>query len=132
MSLDPVFLDVDDVVLIHANTIQREGGLDGLRDGGLLQSAVGMPRQRFDGEYLHGDMAAMAGAYLYHLAMNHAFLDGNKRVASFSCLIFLRANGVQNLPSSDELTRITLALAAGQLSKPDLIDWLRGQICESV
>lgn len=132
MFLDPVFLDVDDVVVIHANTIQHEGGLDGLRDGGLLQSAVAMPRQRFDGEYLHRDLAAMAGAYLYHLAMNHAFLDGNKRVASFSCLIFLRANGVQQLPSADDLTRVTLAVAAGEMSKPNLIDWLRAEIGESV
>lgn len=132
MFLDPVFLDVDDVVLIHSNTIQREGGLDGLRDGGMLESAVAMARQKFNGAYLHRDLAAMGGAYLYHLAMNHAFLDGNKRVASFSCLIFLRANGIEVLPPADDLTRITLAVAASQMSKSDLIDWLRKQIDASV
>lgn len=132
MFLDPVFLDVDDVLLIHANTIQREGGLDGLRDGGMLESAVAMARQKFKGAYLHRDLAAMGGAYLHHLAMNQAFLDGNKRVASFSCLIFLRANGIEALPSADALTQVTLAVAASQMSKSDLIDWLRGKIDESI
>ncbi|MEM6856034.1 MAG: type II toxin-antitoxin system death-on-curing family toxin [Planctomycetota bacterium] len=128
MSVDPVFLDVNDVELIHANTIQREGGSDGLRDSGMLASAVAMPRQKYDGEYLHQDLAAMGAAYLYHLGMNNPFLDGNKRVASFSCLIFLRANGVTRLPLAADLTEITLAVASGEMTKSDLIDWLRGQI----
>ncbi|MEL7087371.1 MAG: type II toxin-antitoxin system death-on-curing family toxin, partial [Planctomycetota bacterium] len=122
------FLNVQDVLLIHADTIRYEGGLDGLRDGGLLESAVAMPRQRFDGSYLHRDLPAMASAYLYHLCMNHVFLDGNKRVASFSCILFLRANGIEKLPDPDALTHVTLRVASGQMIKSDLTDWL----CEAI
>ncbi|MEO0515129.1 MAG: type II toxin-antitoxin system death-on-curing family toxin [Planctomycetota bacterium] len=134
MFFEPVFLDVNDVEFIHSNTIRREGGLDGLRDSGMLASAVAMPRQRFAGDYLHRDLAAMASAYLYHLAMNHAFLDGNKRVASFSSLIFLRANGVDagSLPSASDMIDITLAVAGSQLAKPALIEWYRKQLDGSI
>lgn len=128
MSWPADFLDVDDVLLMHNDTIRHEGGLDGLRDSGLLQPAVAMPRQRFGGQWLHEDLAAMAGAYLYHLAMNHAFLDGNKRVAAMSCLVFLAGNGIKSLPSSPELTEVTLAVASGGMNKTDLISWLRQRI----
>ncbi|MEM6458455.1 MAG: type II toxin-antitoxin system death-on-curing family toxin [Planctomycetota bacterium] len=130
MFLDPIFLDVEDVLAIHNNTIRREGGADGLRDSGLLESAVAMPRQRFGGEYLHADLAAMAGAYQYHLAMNHPFVDGNKRVAALSTLVFLRANGVPtvSLPSGEVMTELTLRLASSEITKPDLIDWWRQRL----
>ena len=67
------FLSVEDVLAIHQNTIVKEGGLAGLRDAGLLESAVLMPQQQFGGEYLHRDLPSMASAYLFHIAQNHAF-----------------------------------------------------------
>lgn len=122
------FLAVADVLLIHENTIHHEGGMAGLRDPGLLESAVLMPQQQFGGEYLHPGLAEMAAAYLFHIAQNHAFHDGNKRTAVMAALIFLDANGVTRLPAPDELERMTLAIAAGEATKSQLIEWMRVQL----
>ena len=121
------FLSVDDVLQIQHDTLAVEGGLAGLRDVGLLASAVMMPQQQFDGAYLHDGLAAMAAAYLYHLSQNHAFIDGKKRVAVMSALIFLDVNGVETLPDPKELERIALAVAAGQIQKQTLTEWMRQQ-----
>ncbi len=122
------FLAVADVLLIHENTIHHEGGMAGLRDPGLLESAVLMPQQQFGGEYLHPGLPEMAAAYLFHIAQNHAFHDGNKRTAAMAALIFLGANGVTRLPAPDELERMTLAIAAGEATKSQLIEWMRVQL----
>ena len=119
------FLSVDDVLAIHADTMAQEGGLGGVRDPGLLDSAVMMPQQRFGGQYLHQDIAAMAAAYLFHIAQNHPFHDGNKRAAVMSALVFLDVNGITNLPTPDELEATTLSVASGQIGKRQLTDWLR-------
>ena len=122
------FLSVEDVLLLHADTIGIDGGSPGVRDHGLLDAAVAMPRQRFDGEYLHEDIAAMAAAYLFHIAQNHPFLDGNKRSAVMAALIFLYVNGIEKLPAPQDLEIITRQVAAGILSKDALTQWLRAQI----
>jgi death-on-curing protein len=122
------FLSVHDVLAIHENTIRHEGGLAGLRDAGLLESAVLMPQQRFGGEYLHPGLAEMAAAYLFHICRNHAFIDGNKRVAVLAALIFLRANGLERLPDPEGLEAVTLAVASGEWGKAELTDWLRGEV----
>ena len=93
------FLSVEDVLAIHENTIAVEGGLGGLRDAGLLESAVLMPQQQFGGEYLHPDLGAMAASNLFHIAQNHAFQDGNKRTAALRFLVFLSINGVEAFAS---------------------------------
>lgn len=128
MSLGVRFLSVEDVLTIHDNTIGVEGGMAGLRDAGLLESAVLMPQQRFSGEYLHTGLAEMAAAYLFHIAQNHAFHDGNKRTAVLTALIFLDLNGVSTLPPPDALEETTLAVAAGNMSKDELTAWMRDQI----
>lgn len=122
------FLGVDDVLAIHADTIEREGGSPGVRDPGLLESAVLMPQQRFDGEYLHPGLPQMAAAYLFHIAQNHAFHDGNKRTAVLAALVFLTVNGVDSLPEPDDLERVTLAVAAGKVDKKELTDWWRARL----
>ena len=122
------FLSVEDVLVIHSDTIASEGGLDGIRDTGLLESAVAMPQQQFGGYYLHDGLAEMAAAYLFHIAANHPFLDGNKRAAAMSTLIFLDANGIDKLPEPGNLEAITLQVAASQMSKEDLTYWMRHQI----
>lgn len=119
------FLSVEDVIQIQQDTIEIEGGGRGLRDLGLLISAVMMPRQSFGGEFLHQDIPTMAAAYLFHIAQNHPFADGNKRAASLSALVFLSINGVEALPDPDDFERVTMAVASGEMSKPDLIDWFR-------
>ena len=125
MSDEVHFLSVADVLAIHANTIGAEGGAAGLRDAGLLESAVLMPQQQFGGDYLHHGLATMAAAYLFHIAQNHAFYDGNKRTAVLAALVFLDINGVDALPEPDELERATFSVAAGEMSKEELIDWMK-------
>jgi len=123
-----IFLDVEDVLLLHADTIDTDGGSHGVRDHGLLDAAVAMPRQQFGGQYLHEDLSAMAAAYLFHIAQNHPFVDGNKRAAVMSALAFLRANDVEFSMAPQELEATTLKVAAGELSKDKLTKWMRGQI----
>ena len=125
---DVRFLNVADVLTIHENTIRHEGGMAGLRDPGLLESAVLMPQQQFGGEYLHPGLAEMAAAYLFHISQNHAFHDGNKRTAVLAALIFLDVNGVSSLTPPDELEEMALAVAAGKATKDELIAWMRTQL----
>ena len=121
-AFDVRFLSVEDVLAIHESTIAVEGGQSGLRDTGLLESATLMPQQQFGGDYLHADTAAMAAAYLFHLSQNHPFLDGDKRVAALSALVFLRVNGVESLQG------MTMAVASSEVGKSELTKWMRQQI----
>lgn len=125
---DITFLSVDDVLLLHTDTIDIDGGSHGVRDHGLLDAAVAMPRQQFGGEYLHEDLPAMAAAYMFHIAQNHPFVDGNKRAAVLSALAFLTVNGIEELPKPKELEVVTLQVAAGELHKDELTMWLRKHI----
>ena len=122
------FLSVDDVLLLHADTIAIDGGSHGVRDHGLLDAAVAMPRQQFGGAFLHEDLAAMAAAYLFHIAQNHPFIDGNKRAAVMSSLAFLRLNDVDLSMASQELEETTRRVASGELNKEALAQWMRAQI----
>lgn len=122
------FLSVDDVLAIHEDTIGQEGGLAGLRDPGLLESAVMMPQQQYGGQYLHEGLPAMAAAYLFHVSQNRSFHDGNKRAAVMSALIFLYVNGVTELPDAEALEAATMAVAAGQMNKGQLTDWMRDKL----
>ena len=121
------FLSVENVIELQRRTLEREGGASGIRDPGLLESAVSAPRQSFSGRYLHPDIASMAAAYLYHLVKNHPFVDGNKRAGALSLLFFLRANRPSLVPEPEDLERVTLAVASGQMSKEELVDWLRAK-----
>ncbi len=125
MASEIRFLSVGDVLMIHEDTMRNEGGLAGVRDLDLLVSAVMLPQQQFGGNYLHGGLAAMAAAYLYHICQNHSFHDGNKRTAALSALVFLDANGVTCLPGPEELERITLGVAASETDKDQLTAWMR-------
>jgi len=120
----PVFLSVEDVICIHADTIEQEGGLGGVRDYGLLESAVMMPQQRFGGRFLHEDPPAMASAYLFHISQNHPFHDGNKRAAAMAAFVFLDVNGFSLTAREDGFERTVLAVAAGEISKDDLTAWM--------
>ena len=124
--MDPVFLTVEEVLAIHRDQIERYGGAQGLRDLGLLQSALAAPLATFAGEYLHRDLFEMSAAYLFHLASNHPFLDGNKRVGAVAALVFLDLNGVSFRAAEDELERIVLAVAEGRMEKPALAEFFRG------
>lgn len=122
------FLSTQNVVDLHAATIARHGGRAGLRDLALLEAAVAIPAQTFGGELLHPDLTSQAGAYLFHVAQSHAFVDGNKRAALGACLAFLRVNGADWRAENGELMAHTLAVASGELGKAEVIAWWRQRV----
>ena len=118
-------LTVDIVLEIHAEAISQFGGLEGLRYRALLESAIAAPQASFGGKSPFADVIEVAGAYLFYLCSNHPFVDGNKRVALGSCLIFLKLNGLQPASDSDDWENLTLAVAAGTLSRDEVTERLR-------
>jgi death-on-curing protein len=114
---DPAFLTLDEVLAIHADQIRRYGGRPGLRDPALLQSALGTPETTFEGEYLHTDVFEMAAAYLFHIARNHPFIDGNKRTALMAALLFLGLNDLELAVDPDALFELVSGVAAGEVAK---------------
>ena len=124
----PVFLTFDEILAIHADQIRRYGGSHGVRDVGLLASAIAMPEASFGGVYLHPSLAEMAAAYLFHLAQNHPFLDGNKRTALATSLAFIWLNDQRLEAEADELTELVLGVAAGRLGKADTAVFIRSRL----
>ena len=122
------FLGLADVLELHDEQIQLYGGSDGVLNPGLLESAIGTPAMTFGGEYLHPDLPAMAAAYLFHLAMNHPFADGNKRVAAVAMVVFLRMNGWSPTFTEDELAEVTLSVADGTMDKEPLTEVVRAHV----
>jgi death-on-curing protein len=122
---DPEFLTLDEVLGIHADQISRYGGASGIRDLGLLQSALSMPQTTYDDEFLHGTLFEMAAAYLFHLARNHPFVDGNKRTALMCALVFLGLNDFRLEANRDALYELVDGIAAGHVDKADASIFLR-------
>lgn len=122
---EPLFLTLDEVVRIHVDMIERYGGGTGVRDAGLLESAVSMPRSMFGGRYLHDDLFQMAAAYLFHIVANHPFIDGNKRTGAASAIIFLLINDVDLRSDEKGLEEITLSVAKGKSKKEDVAEFFR-------
>lgn len=123
--MDPEFLDLADVLLIHEEQLARYGGSAGLRDQGLLESAIAMPEATFGGAFVHEDLFAMAAAYAFHIAENQPFVDGNKRTGVLAAVVFLEVNGfiVEEPPSA--FYDAMIAIAARRLTKEGLSDLLR-------
>ncbi len=119
------FLTLAEVVEIHADQIEHYGGADGIRDINLLSSAVAMPYASFSGSFLHNDIFEMAAAYAYHISQNHPFVDGNKRTALASALVFLELNGISLVDPKEKLYESMLSLAAGKLNKAEFAEILR-------
>ncbi len=119
------YLDLEDVLEIHSGQIANYGGSPGLRDLALLESAIAQPLSSFDGKYLHRDIFEMAAAYLFHLVLNHPFVDGNKRVALECALVFFEINAISLDASDDELVELTLMSAQGQCSKAEIAEFFR-------
>ena len=120
MTDNPTFLAVENVLTIHGRMVQEFGGGSGVRDLGLLESAVMMPAARFEGQFLHDGIAAMAAAHLFHLCKNHPFVDGNKRTALSAAEVFILLNGHRLNATNKELEELTLGVADGGVSKPDV------------
>jgi death on curing protein len=118
-------LTIEIVLEIHAEAISRFGGSTGLRDRALLESAIAAPQASFGGVSHFADVIDVAAAYLFYLCSNHPFVDGNKRVALGSCLVFLQLNGFKPAPDSEEWETLTLAVAASVLSRDEVTARLR-------
>ena len=120
MSVTPdncYHLTVDIVCRIHAAAIADFGGSEGLRDQGLLESAVAAPQATFDGKSVYADLPEVAAAYLFFLCRNHPFVDGNKRAAFGACLLFLRLNGLQPQEDGPAWESLVLDVAASKLDR---------------
>jgi len=120
---EPEWLDVDIMIDVHVEQLALFGGPDGVRDRGLLESALARPINRFaSGET---DLAALAAAYAFGIAKNHPFVDGNKRAAFASMIVFLGLNSVDFAPRPEDATIVMLSLAAGEISEDGLARWIR-------
>jgi len=124
-----IFLTLDQVLRLHDRELDLFGGSAGVRDIKLIASAIAQPQQGFGGEYLHKTVAEMAAAYLFHLAKNHGFVDGNKRTAFVAALTFLELNGIDiDRIDVDEMETITLAVADGTADKNAATEFFAARI----
>ena len=115
------FLTISEALLILEDQIKNYGGLYGIRDINLLSSAIYMPESSFDGKYLHKTIPAMAAAYAFHICQNHPFIDGNKRAALASSLVFLELNGYAFNCKNETLYNEIMDMAKGKIRKEELI-----------
>lgn len=120
---EPVWLGLNEIVDMHAEQLALFGGPEGIRDQGMLESALARPVNRW--HYGETDVAALAAAYAFGLARNHPFVDGNKRIAFHALMVFLRSNGVPFRPDPAAATAMVLSLAAGEVGEDGLVGWIR-------
>ena len=118
-------LTVEIVREIQAEAIGKFGGLDGVRELALLESAVAAPQASFGGQSPYKDLAEVAAAYLFYLSRNHPFIDGNKRTALGACIVFLRLNGVEPKADGPEWEELVLAVAASAIDRVEATRRLR-------
>ena len=123
--MNPVFLSLAEVLEIHRDQIERYGGHTGIRDLGLLQSALAMPAAGFGGTYLHGDLIEMSAAYFFHIVQNHPFIDGNKRTGTVAAIVFLSLNGIELEADETQLEKLVFDVAKGKAGKNTIADFLR-------
>jgi len=121
---NPQWIDQRAFLLLHSETLAEHGGLQGVRDYGLLESALARPRNLHSYEP-KSDLAALAAAYAFGLARNHPFFDGNKRAAFLAIGLFLRINHRELTADPVEAIAVILKLAEGGLNEPELAEWIR-------
>lgn len=124
----PEFLEIADIIDIHQILLEQFGGMPGVRDEGLLESALSQPQATFFGELLHPTIHEQAAAYLYHIAKNHPFLDGNKRTAYGAMEAFLRLNGYNLDISDEEAYNMVMQVAQSEMTKEELSSLLEEHI----
>jgi death-on-curing protein len=123
-----VYLNVVQILDLHREQLGRYGGLGGLRDRGALEAAAARPAMTFGGEDLYPDVPEKAAALMHSLALNHPFVDGNKRVAAHAAVLFALVNGFECYATPDELVAITLDLAKGDVEVEALAIWFRQRL----
>lgn len=122
------YLTLAEVIDLHRLVIARSGGANGVRDSGVLESAVAQPKMDFDGADLYPTIETKAGALCFSLVGNHPFVDGNKRIGHAAMETFLVLNGFELRADIDESEEVMLALASGQLQRDELVDWISSHI----
>lgn len=124
--MDPAFLELGEILLIHRDQLERYGGSAGVRDVAILRSATAMPRAGIADRYLHENIFEMAAAYLYYIVRDHPFVDGNKRTGAVAALVFLAMNDIDILVDEDGLETMVRSVAEGTTTKADVATFLRG------
>lgn len=119
-----IFLTKEQVIILHTHLVSETGGLDGIRDEGLLDSAVNAPFQAFDGIDVFPSLQQKAARLGYGLIKNHAFIDGNKRIGAHAMLVFLALNHVELEYSQEDLSDTILKVAAGDYTFEELLQWV--------
>lgn len=122
------FLGLDEVIALHADQIERYGGAWGVRDLGLLESAVAAPEASFGGDLLHATLPEIAAAYLFHLAQNHPFVDGNKRIGAAAMVMFIYLNDFDLDCDDDSLVDLTVGVARGNVTKSEVAVFLAARM----
>jgi death on curing protein len=125
---EPVWITLELARAIHERQLAEHGGGSGVRDAGLLQSALARPQQLLVYGGAEVDLAALAAAYAFGIARNHPFVDGNKRTAAVACEVFLQLNGCLLLAEDAAMYPVFIGLAEGSVSEAELIDWLRAHV----
>lgn len=126
MNTEPKWLGVESVLVMHEEQIAEHGGLAGVRDLGLLDSALARPRNAWS--YGQGDLVALAALYAAGIMRNHPFADGNKRTGFLAAYAFLYVNGIEVVASEAEVIVQCLALAAGEIDDAEFAAWLRENV----
>lgn len=116
--------DVDKVLSLHQLITRETGGSDGIRDFGLLDSALESIYATFDGSELYPTKEEKAARIGYSLISNHAFVDGNKRIGMFVMLIFLEVNGINISANNDDIAHVGIAVASGEMKYDDVLNWI--------
>ena len=124
---NPTFLTLEEVLIIHESMIELYGGTHGIRDEGLLMSAIEMPKSGFGDSCLHYTIFQMASAYLFHLTKNHPFLDGNKRIGLGCADVFLALNGFNLEMTEDDAFELTIKVASENITKEEIAVILENQ-----
>lgn len=126
--MQPDFLTLADILQIHENQIERYGGEAGVRDVGLLQSAIAAPQAGFGGKLLHDDIYKMAAAYLFHIVKNHPFVDGNKRTGTTAAIVFLAMNEIKLDADEEAFADLVIAVASGKAGKAAVAEFIRENV----
>lgn len=122
------YLSLIEILDLHRQIIETSGGAIGIRDLGMLESAIAQPRMTFGGEELYPSLIDKAAALGFSLIMNHPFVDGNKRIGHAAMATFLVLNGLDISASVDEQEQIVLALASSELERSQFVEWLKQHV----
>jgi death on curing protein len=128
MTTEPIWLTVEDLIAVHSRQLAEHGGGDGVRDIGLLDSALARPQFTWQYAETPIDLATLAGALAFGVITNHPFIDGNKRTGYVACRLFLVLNGADLVATTDDKYLAIYSVAAGAMTESEFADWIRAHL----